>query len=124
MSAPENFDVYNPDKIFSVPIMAGALLAARTKSERYSINQKIKYLWDEKSCVYKSAYNPPQYVMNRCSLKQDLPIKGVTAIDYAELIAGYLQNYLPKDFYHKYAVTIGDFDINSLWNTVDVDPEY
>ena len=116
MSMPDRTDWYNPDRLFSIPIMAGALLAARKEEEKVSINEKIKYMWDEKACGYKSAYDPPQYVLHRCSLSSDLPVRGITAIDYAEIIAAYLFNYLPKDFYHKYGISIGDFDSQSKWN--------
>lgn len=115
MSVPEKVSTFNPDRIFNVPIMAGSLTAARTEDERASINEKIKYLWDEKACALKSAYDPPQYVLHRCSLDKDLPIKGITAIDYAEIVAAYLHNYLPKDFYHKYGISLGDFDQETLW---------
>ena len=113
LSTLANQPSHNPDKIFSVPIMAGALLAARSKEESVKINEKLKYLWDEKACAYTSGYTPSQHVLFRCSITSDLPIRSVTAIDYGEIIAGYLYNYLPQDFFHKYGVSIGDFDVES-----------
>ena len=48
-------------------------------------------------------------------LKFQFRLAGITAIDYAEIVAAYLHNYLPKDFYHKYGISLGDFDQETLW---------
>ena len=109
----QQWELTNPYKTFSVPIMAGFLGGTKTEAERSSINEKLDYLWENEACTYTKTYadGVEAKLMWRCSLVEPMnKLHKIEAIDFSTFITGYAMNYLPDNFFHTYGTSTGPED--------------
>ena len=74
-------------------------------SEKDEINGQLKFLYNEGICAYNVATDTEMIkVLWRCSIKQsEWRCPSVDSIDFSSFMLGYSTNFLPNDFYVKWA---------------------
>jgi len=103
------------DLVFSAPIMAGFLGAAKATNTtlQKQINQQLDWLIENNVCAYKTALPAASNtaatvdisVLWRCSVTQpDWRAASADLIDYATMLLGYAENWLPSGFYTEFAI--------------------
>ena len=94
------------DLIISAAIMAGFLPSADTEELRQEINAQLETMYTNDICAYpvtlQSGEKPK--ILWRCSARvPDWRCPSVDSIDFSTMILGFASNFLPADFYNKYA---------------------
>eukprot|EP00090_Calanus_glacialis_P037095 TRINITY_DN63590_c0_g1_i1.p1 TRINITY_DN63590_c0_g1~~TRINITY_DN63590_c0_g1_i1.p1 ORF type:complete len:156 (-),score=51.54 TRINITY_DN63590_c0_g1_i1:7-450(-) len=107
--APSGYSVERIDEsadlVISAAIMAGFLPAA-DEELRQTINTQLAWLYDNDVCAYQARLGggATHKILWRCSVR--LPgwrAGSVDSIDFSTMVLGYAANFLPPDFYNKYA---------------------
>ena len=95
----------SPDLIVSAAIMAGFLPAAN-QTEKALINEQLDWLYENTICAYPLNFEGRNVkVLWRCSVAEsEWRCPSVDSIDYSTFTLGYATNFLPSNFFSKYAV--------------------
>jgi len=96
----------SPELIISAAIMAGFLPSADTEELREEINSQLEWMYENEVCAYSVHLETgaQHKILWRCSVnQQDWRSPSVDSIDFSTMILGFATNFLPADFYNKYA---------------------
>ena len=90
--------------IVSAAIMAG-FLPAGNSTERKQINKQLKWLYQQNVCSYPIEVNGETIkILWRCSIREpEWYCPSVDSIDYSTFTLGYATNFLPSNFFIKWA---------------------
>ena len=89
------------DLIISAAIMAGFLPNTDSEELKQEINSQLEWMYENNVCAYQVVQHK---ILWRCSVtKPDWKSGSVDSIDFSTMILGYATNFLPDDFYNKYA---------------------
>ena len=89
------------DLVISAAIMAGFLPNTDSEELKQEINSQLEWMYENNVCAYQVVQHK---ILWRCSVtKSDWKSGSVDSIDFSTMILGYATNFLPDDFYNKYA---------------------
>ena len=95
----------SPDLVISAAIMA-SFLPVVDQDLKDSINDQLMWLYKNDVCAYPVHLpdgSTPK-VRWSCSVKQsDWRAGSMDSIDFSTMVLGYASNFLPENFYNKYA---------------------